>query len=93
MTVTKLEELVETKGEDYDGYTRKVKYAALDEAVEFMEGKIAAEDLRSNLQDHKIPAHLMSGIYLSHGRWRRGLDPTVSLDLSFENGKHTLAFG
>jgi predicted dehydrogenase len=89
MTVTKLEDLVEAKGNDYPGYTRKVKYAAIDEAVEFMEGSITIEDLRSNLPDHEIPAHIMSGIYLSHGRRRHGLDPVVSLDLSFENGKQS----
>ncbi|PVI01086.1 hypothetical protein DM02DRAFT_487660, partial [Periconia macrospinosa] len=83
MSTTKLQDIVEAQGQSFSGYSRTIKYAALDEAMEFMEGNIAKKDLRSCLSDHEIPAHLMSCIYLSHGRRKHGLDPTVSLDLSF----------
>ncbi|KAF1954600.1 hypothetical protein CC80DRAFT_448864 [Byssothecium circinans] len=92
MSVTKLQDMVESKGQDYHGYSKSIKYAALDEAMEYMEGNKEAKDLISSLPDHEIPAHLMSGIYLSHGRRRLGLDPTVSLDLTFENGSGRASF-
>ncbi|UPX11659.1 uncharacterized protein EKO05_0002253 [Ascochyta rabiei] len=92
MKVTKLEDIVQSRGGDYQTYTRTVKYAALDEAVRFLEGGMGIEDLRSNLTDHEVPAYLMSAIYLSHGRRKSGLDPTVSLNLSIKDGSGQASF-
>ncbi|KAL4726682.1 hypothetical protein ACLX1H_005570 [Fusarium chlamydosporum] len=66
-------------------YSRSVKYAALDEALEFMEGKKSVQDLISNLPDHQIPAYLMSAIYMSHVQRKHNSNPIISLDLSFDN--------
>lgn len=90
LRVSRLDELVRDKtGDSVHGndYSRFVKYAALDEALEFMEGKKSVRDLISNLPDHHVPAYLMSAMYASHIRRKHGLNPVVSLDLSFDKGK------
>lgn len=87
----KLDDLVNlNSGERKTHYSRSIKHAALDEAIDFMAGVKKIEDLKSNLPDHSIPAHIMSAIYVSYIRRSVGLNPVVSLPLKFINGKSFL---
>lgn len=58
-----------------------VKRGILEESIDFMNGRVRMNDLRSNLPDHDIPAHIMSATYLSHVRRGLGLSPVVTIQL------------
>lgn len=65
-------------------YSENIKRGVLNEALAFMEGTITLADLASNLDDHSVPANVMSAIYLSHIQRISGLNPIVSIDLSYD---------
>lgn len=65
-------------------YSENVKRGILWEALDFMEGKKSFENLASNLEDHSVPAHIMSAVYVSHIRRVQGLNPVVSIDLTYD---------
>ncbi|KAH7309182.1 hypothetical protein B0I35DRAFT_398580 [Stachybotrys elegans] len=66
-------------------YSENVKRGILWEALDFMEGNKPFDDLASNLEDHSVPAHIMSAVYVSHIRRMQGLNPVVSIDLTYED--------
>ncbi|KAL4892716.1 hypothetical protein BDV59DRAFT_208165 [Aspergillus ambiguus] len=61
--------------------SEKVKRGILEEALDFMDGRVHADDLVSNLPDHALPAYIMSAAYLSHVRKRMGQNPAVTIEL------------
>jgi hypothetical protein len=65
-------------------YSENVKRGILWEAIDFIEGKKGFHDLSSNLDDHSVPAHIMSAIYVSHIRRIAGLNPVIAIDLSYD---------
>ena len=65
-------------------YSENVKRGILWEAVDFLEGKKELSEMSSNLEDHSVPAHLMSAVYVSHVRRIAGLNPVVSVDLNYD---------
>ncbi|RYP52803.1 hypothetical protein DL768_002052 [Monosporascus sp. mg162] len=67
-------------------YTENVKGGILREALDYLEGRKEVEDLVSNIDDHSVPAHLMSATYMSHIRRVRGENPIVTIDLSYGPG-------
>ncbi|MCJ1266911.1 hypothetical protein MMC22_006796 [Lobaria immixta] len=67
-------------------FSENVKRGILWEAVSFMEGKKSLDDMSSNLEDHSVPAHIMSAVYVSHVRRIAGLNPVVSVDLTYSSG-------
>ncbi|EPE26982.1 Cytochrome P450 [Glarea lozoyensis ATCC 20868] len=64
-------------------YSENVKRGILWEATDFLEGKKNCSELASNLDDHSVPAHIMSAVYVSHVRRISGLNPVVSIDLTY----------
>lgn len=64
-----------------EGFSADVKRGILEESVNFMNGRIGMDHLRSNLPDHDIPAHIMSATYVSHVRRGLGLSPVVTIEL------------
>lgn len=64
-------------------YSENVKRGILWEAVDFIDGRKSIDDLASNLDDHSVPAHLMSAVYLSHIRRIAGMNPVVNIDLNY----------
>jgi len=64
-------------------YSENVKRGILWEATDYLEGKKSLEEMVSNLDDHSVPAHLMSAVYISHVRRKQGLNPVVSIDLKY----------
>lgn len=65
-------------------YSENVKRGILWEALDFIEGKKPFEDLLSNLEDHSVPANIMSAVYVSHIRRTQGLNPVVNIDLTYD---------
>lgn len=65
-------------------YSENVKRGILWEAVDYLEGKKGLSDMSSNLEDHSVPAHLMSAVYVSHVRRTAGLNPIVSVELTYD---------
>ncbi|WP_242108001.1 Gfo/Idh/MocA family protein [Luteimonas aquatica] len=65
-------------------HIEQVKKEALREFVLFVAGRIERAQLRSNIDDHLVPARLMSAIYLSHVARSGGGNPVVPLE--FEAG-------
>ncbi|KAI0428668.1 hypothetical protein F5Y09DRAFT_357628 [Xylaria sp. FL1042] len=55
----------------------------MDDAYDFFDGRKSPSDLISNIDDHSIPAHMMSACYVSHIRRLRGENPIVTLDLTY----------
>jgi hypothetical protein len=64
-------------------YSENVKRGILWEATDYLEGKKSLEEMVSNLDDHSVPANLMSAVYISHVRRKQGLNPVVSIDLNY----------
>jgi hypothetical protein len=62
-------------------YSDNVKCNVLEEAVDFIEGMICVDDLKSNLPDHSILVHIMSASYTSHIRRKTGLRPVVPIKI------------
>ncbi|UKZ89800.1 uncharacterized protein TrAFT101_004841 [Trichoderma asperellum] len=65
-------------------YSENVKRGILWEALDFIEGKKPFDDLASNLDDHSVPANIMSAVYASHIQRMRGLNPVVSIELTYD---------
>ncbi|RMZ82942.1 hypothetical protein DV737_g1827, partial [Chaetothyriales sp. CBS 132003] len=59
-------------------YSENVKRGILWEALDFIEGKKTFDDLSSNLEDHSVPAHIMSAVYVSHIRRVQGENPVLA---------------
>jgi hypothetical protein len=79
----KLSTLAETAGYDEGRlYTEQVKEAGLLEFVQCVEGSLPKSQLSSSIEDHRIPALMMSAIYASHVLGRSGGHPVVSHLLS-----------
>lgn len=59
------------------------KFAALREFVEFIAGARTHDELRSDLRDHRVPAELMSAVYVSHvlRQRRRGAGGWVTIKI------------
>lgn len=64
-------------------YGENIKRGILEEAISFVGGGKSMEQLTSNLPDHSVPAHMMSAVYVSHIRRSSGLNPVVSLAMSY----------
>ncbi len=62
-------------------HIEQVKKEALREFVFFISGRIDRSQLKSNIDDHVIPARLMSALYLSHVNRTLGANPVASLAL------------
>ena len=57
------------------------KKRALLELLDFIEGRIQKKELISNIEDHFVPVHLMSSVYLSHIHQNRQKDPIIRFSL------------
>lgn len=64
-------------------YSENIKRGVLDEALAFMDGQKSRSGLISNLDDHSVPANIMSAVYLSHIQRISGSNPIVTIDLSY----------
>ena len=64
-------------------YSENVKRGMLWEALEHHEGKKSLEDMVSNIEDHSVPANLMSAAYISHIQRVNGDNPIVTVDLNY----------
>ena len=64
-------------------YTENVKKGILWEALDCLEGVKKVEEMVSNIEDHSVPANLMSAAYISHIRRCMGENPIVSIDLDY----------
>ena len=79
LEVVQLAELGRNAGfNDARLYTEQVKEAALLEFVHFVEGTLPKSALRSNIDDHVVPAQIMSATYASHVRHQLGENAVVS---------------
>ena len=58
-----------------------IKKSGLVEFLRFLNGDLEKHLLRSNIDQHELPAALMSGIYLSHIRRQTQQHPTVTFDM------------
>ena len=67
-------------------FSENVKKGILEEALQFLAGRKAVGELRSNLPDHAVQAYIMSAIYVSHVRRTSGLNPVVPIELSYGSG-------
>ena len=61
--------------------SEQVKMAALKEFVDFVQGRISTDDLRSDLRMHVTQASVMSAAYVSHIRRQQGACSWVSVKL------------
>lgn len=62
--------------------TERVKHRVVKEFLNYLIGAISKSELSSNIDDHLMPAQIMSGVYRSHNNYIRGLNPLISYKLS-----------
>lgn len=79
-----MDDLSQHYNQDRSGhYGENIKRGILDEAIGLINGTAKFGDLTSNLPDHSLAAHLTSATYISHIRRSQGLNPIVSMDLTY----------
>jgi len=59
----------------------KAKYRVVLEFIQFLLGRISKESLRSSIETQSVAVKIMSGVYQSHVRLSRGLNPLISMRL------------
>ena len=60
----------------------RIKHRVVKEFLGYLIGLMSKSELTSNIDDHLVPVQIMSGVYRSHNRYIRGLNPIVSYNLS-----------
>lgn len=60
----------------------RIKHRVVKEFLGYLVGMVSKNQLISNIDDHLMPAQIMSGIYRSHNNYIRGLNPLISYKLS-----------
>jgi hypothetical protein len=65
----------------------QTKEDVVKEFLEFIQGSISKQSLKSNIDDHEIPVKIMSSIYTSHILQQRGGNPIVKFDLTNQEAK------
>ncbi|KAI0192136.1 hypothetical protein F4808DRAFT_379246 [Astrocystis sublimbata] len=79
-----VDDLSQHYNQDRSGlYGENIKRGILDEAVSFVNGTMKIDEVTSNLPDHSVAAHLMAASYLSHIQRSQGLNPIISMDLTY----------
>lgn len=71
----------EINPEDCRLNSEQARDAVVREFLQFLSGEIRKTELKSNIDDHKIPVQIMSSIYLSHIMQNCGRDPIVKFNI------------
>jgi len=62
-------------------YNETAKEGVISEFLNFLEGDMDIESMKSNITSHSIPARIMSAIYESNVKLERGGNPLVKFDI------------
>ncbi|KEQ78402.1 hypothetical protein M438DRAFT_378920 [Aureobasidium pullulans EXF-150] len=82
MEVLHLADLADELGYSHEKlYTEQAKSTMILEMILFIEGKIDYPELTSNLDDHRLPAEIMSAMYVSHILDKKVGNPVATISL------------
>jgi hypothetical protein len=62
-------------------YNETAKEGVISEFLNFLQGDMDIESMKSNITSHSIPARIMSAIYESNVKLERGGNPLVKFDI------------
>jgi len=81
LRIIRMNDLKENMSED-KLVIEQVKHKVVVEFLSYLQGLTAKSELTSNIDDHKMPVQIMSGIYQSHNKYLEKENPLVTYNLS-----------